>query len=258
VILEGDWVVVGLMGKADSWGWYVESFILLTAFGLSRSIGDPNAGKFMAHEPPGIGDLSYAWDNVGYVFGFGHSATLPEATTQWRKAKFCRTRVWQLDGTINSRSLRLSTAMLQEVLANNEVRAESCLLKDHANSLNPINLIGSAYFNNLILKIIRLLIGRKHETTWHRHRMKPFHHPTAFHNPHLQCYSLTDDPKSIMHYVNLINNAHGSKVVRDSLLSGMIVTCRKTFWSSWLWSGNLLMVYLSCRSKFVILETIGI
>jgi len=125
-------------------------------------------------------DLSYAWDNVGYVFGFRHGATLPEAMMQWRRAKFCRTRVWQLDGTMNSRSLRL---------ANNEVRTESCLLKDHANGPNPINLISSAYFNNLILMIIRLLIGRKHETTGHRHRMHPFHHPTAFHGLHLQCYS---------------------------------------------------------------------
>lgn len=159
---------------------------------------------------------------------------------------------------MNSRSLRLGTAMLQEVLADNEVRAESCLLKDHANSPNPINLIGSAYFNNLILKIIRLLIGRKHETTLHRHRMNPFHHPTAFHGLHLQYYSLTDDPKSIMHCVDSINNAHGSKVVRDNLLSGMIVACRKTFWSTGLCSEIILMVYLGCRSKFVTLETIDI
>ena len=51
VILEGDWVVVELMGKAAAEGWYVESFILLTAFDLSRSIRGPNAGKFMAHKP---------------------------------------------------------------------------------------------------------------------------------------------------------------------------------------------------------------
>jgi hypothetical protein len=163
-----------------------------------------------------------------------------------------------LDGTMNSRSLRLGTAMLQEVLANNEVRAESCLLKDRASSPNPINLIGSPYFNNLILKIIRLLIGRRHETTWHRHRTNPFHHPTAFHGPQLQCYSLTDDSKSIMHCVDSINNAHGSKVVRDSLLSGMIVACGKTFWSAGLRSEILLMVYPSRRSKFVALETIDI
>ena len=27
-------------------------------------------------------DLSYTWDNVGYVFGFGHGATLLEAMMQ--------------------------------------------------------------------------------------------------------------------------------------------------------------------------------
>ena len=48
------------------------------------------------------------------------------------------------------------TAMSQEVLANNEVRvfresSEFYLLKDHTNGPNPVNLIGSAYFNNLAL-----------------------------------------------------------------------------------------------------------
>ena len=51
----------------------------MTAFDLSKSIGGPNAG---ARASPGIKDLSYAWDNVGYVFGFGHGAALLEAMMQ--------------------------------------------------------------------------------------------------------------------------------------------------------------------------------
>lgn len=63
----------------------------------------------------------------------------------------------QLEGTVNFEvRVYLDTAMSQEALANNEIRvfresSEFYLLKDHTNSPNPISLIGSAYFDNLIL-----------------------------------------------------------------------------------------------------------